>query len=378
MTSDDALRIGGNSVWGEYFKGLIDEVRIYNQALTASQIQADLSTPVTSGGGAAFTGLAAPALQARKPIRRSQTIGKRLVGHSAQGAADAQHTPPLRRAGASWETWRQATEASATQPHLIEAGEVQVTSRWQRIDFSAAFADPVVVANAMSTPAGGPAVVRIRRVGPTGFDMRLQPWHDAEGEAPSAVVGFLALERGAYTLADGTLIEAGSVVATRSGMSPRSDTILFSRRFNAVPVVMTALTSFTATTPAASRLQIVGKNAWRVRFEGEADASPPGAAETLSYIAWEPSTGMFQGVAFEVQRASGLRRRDTHSLTLLSASGTPPMVLAQVQGASWDGPRTLRLGVTDGNHGGSTFEAESGGRETLESASEVVGYIALQ
>ena len=40
------LRIGGNAVWGEYFSGLIDEVRIYNRALTAAEIQADMNTPI--------------------------------------------------------------------------------------------------------------------------------------------------------------------------------------------------------------------------------------------------------------------------------------------------------------------------------------------
>jgi hypothetical protein len=36
-----ALRIGGNDVWaGEYYNGLIDEVRIYNRALTAAEINA--------------------------------------------------------------------------------------------------------------------------------------------------------------------------------------------------------------------------------------------------------------------------------------------------------------------------------------------------
>lgn len=45
--SDGALRIGGNSVWGsEYFAGYIDEVRIYNRALTANEIQSDMTTPV--------------------------------------------------------------------------------------------------------------------------------------------------------------------------------------------------------------------------------------------------------------------------------------------------------------------------------------------
>ena len=45
-TSTGALRIGGNSVWGEYFSGLIDEVRVYNHALTQAQIQADMNTPM--------------------------------------------------------------------------------------------------------------------------------------------------------------------------------------------------------------------------------------------------------------------------------------------------------------------------------------------
>src|SRR5262249_31951289 len=37
-TSTSVFRIGGNSVWGEWFKGIIDEVRVYNNALTQSQI----------------------------------------------------------------------------------------------------------------------------------------------------------------------------------------------------------------------------------------------------------------------------------------------------------------------------------------------------
>src|SRR5262249_20409222 len=52
LVSNGALRIGGNTVWGEYFKGLIDEVRIYNVALTQAQIQSDMRTPVPSSAPA--------------------------------------------------------------------------------------------------------------------------------------------------------------------------------------------------------------------------------------------------------------------------------------------------------------------------------------
>ena len=47
-TSTGALRIGGNSLWGEYFQGRLDEIRVYNRALTQSEIQADMNLPVGS------------------------------------------------------------------------------------------------------------------------------------------------------------------------------------------------------------------------------------------------------------------------------------------------------------------------------------------
>ena len=47
LVSGNPLRIGGNSIWGEYFSGRIDDVRIYNRAISTAQIQADMSTPVS-------------------------------------------------------------------------------------------------------------------------------------------------------------------------------------------------------------------------------------------------------------------------------------------------------------------------------------------
>ena len=67
VVSSMPLRIGGNTIWGEYFRGQIDEVRVYNRVLPASDIQTDMSTPITatSGGGTDTTppqvSLSAPA-----------------------------------------------------------------------------------------------------------------------------------------------------------------------------------------------------------------------------------------------------------------------------------------------------------------------------
>jgi hypothetical protein len=45
--STGALRIGGNTIWQEWFAGLIDEVRVYNRALSATEVAQDMNRPVT-------------------------------------------------------------------------------------------------------------------------------------------------------------------------------------------------------------------------------------------------------------------------------------------------------------------------------------------
>jgi hypothetical protein len=45
-TTTNPLDIGGSPVLGQYFTGQIDEVRIYNRALTTTEIQTDMNTPV--------------------------------------------------------------------------------------------------------------------------------------------------------------------------------------------------------------------------------------------------------------------------------------------------------------------------------------------
>jgi hypothetical protein len=47
--STGVLRLGGNNIWPEWFSGRIDEVRVYNRALTATEVQADMTRAVVPG-----------------------------------------------------------------------------------------------------------------------------------------------------------------------------------------------------------------------------------------------------------------------------------------------------------------------------------------
>jgi methionine-rich copper-binding protein CopC len=75
-TSTGALRIGGNSIYGDYFNGLIDEVRVYNRALNPGEIVSDMSTPV--GGSVETT---APTVTMNTP-----TVSGTVVTLSATAA----------------------------------------------------------------------------------------------------------------------------------------------------------------------------------------------------------------------------------------------------------------------------------------------------
>ncbi len=59
LSTADPLWIGGNHPYGEFFHGVIDEVRVYDPALSASELRAEMSTPIGSAGSAPATGLVA-------------------------------------------------------------------------------------------------------------------------------------------------------------------------------------------------------------------------------------------------------------------------------------------------------------------------------
>ncbi|MDQ3562960.1 MAG: DUF1929 domain-containing protein, partial [Pseudomonadota bacterium] len=49
ITSTHPLSIGSNTVWGQYFTGRLDEIRVYGRALSPAEIQVDMNTPITAG-----------------------------------------------------------------------------------------------------------------------------------------------------------------------------------------------------------------------------------------------------------------------------------------------------------------------------------------
>ena len=76
------LRIGGNAIWGEYLDGRIDEVRVYNRALSAAEITTDMTTPV-GGGGPPPPDTTAPTVSVSAPAAGASVSGTIPVSATA-------------------------------------------------------------------------------------------------------------------------------------------------------------------------------------------------------------------------------------------------------------------------------------------------------
>lgn len=78
--STGVLRIGGNSLWSEFFNGYIDEVRIYNRALTPEEVSYNMATAVSVSTPSQF-------------IMGDKTIEPALA-YKPQGTAQAYQVKP--------------------------------------------------------------------------------------------------------------------------------------------------------------------------------------------------------------------------------------------------------------------------------------------
>jgi hypothetical protein len=82
----DPLWIGGNRPYGEYFRGVIDEVRVYDRALGPAEVRASMAPPIGGQGSLHAAGLvAAYRFDAGRGRSVIDASGNRITG-TTQGA----------------------------------------------------------------------------------------------------------------------------------------------------------------------------------------------------------------------------------------------------------------------------------------------------
>jgi hypothetical protein len=261
-------------------------------------------------------------------------------------------------------------------PHdTVEIGEVSVDHNWKWVEFNDTFIDPVVVAKPLSCNENEPAVVRIGNVDATGFEIRVQEWDYLDGTHTTENVSYIVMEQGSYILEDGTKVEAGRFDTDTTGSFVWVD---FSQTFNQVPVVTSTVSSFNEEDAVCSRLRNIDTTGFDFCMQEQERNRQIHTTETISYIAWEPSSGTVGNLTFEVDKTDDVITHNLQTIVYNETFIATPVFLADMQ--TTDGKDTANLRWQNKDFYGIDIkitEEQSRDSETNHNKDEVVGYMVF-
>ncbi len=256
----------------------------------------------------------------------------------------------------------------------MEAGEVEIDHTWKRVDFARSFFNPVVVTGGLSANGSQTAVVRVRNVTGSGFEIRIQEWECYDGTHTLETVGYLAVESGIHRLPGNVQVEAAHLNIAKGGLF---SAFTFKKAFPTAPVVMASAVTFNDSSAVTPRLDRITSKGFRLSLQ-EQEANPQDhGAESVAYIAWQPSSGDFDGVMFEVDRTGREITQTFAEISFSEPHAAPPVFLGKMQSAYGKDPADLQWKAKD--HEGimvRVAEEISLDSETKHTA-EVVGYMAF-
>jgi hypothetical protein len=265
--------------------------------------------------------------------------------------------------------------AAAPAGPQVEAGEVTVKHEWLRIGFQKVFTDPIVIASSLSHNGKQPSVVRVRNVDPSGFEIRVQEWDYLDGKHGFETVGYLVVERGAHTLQDGTRLEAGRFDTNNTGTFKAFQ---FSQGFGRAPILIPSISSSNGPDAVTSRLRNISINGFEFMMQEQEASRQVHGVETVSYVAWEPSSGTASGLTFEAARTGkDVRGKSFTSISFTETHSNPAVFLAAMQ--SNEGSDTAAVRWTNKSASGVDLIIEEEKSREMETGhqAEVVGYMVL-
>ncbi len=209
----------------------------------------------------------------------------------------------------------------------IEIGEISITNDWFRVDMTKEFVHPIVIAGPLSYADMDPAVIRIRNVDETGFDIRIQEWDYLDGFHAHETIQYIVMEQGNYTLSNGARIEAGSFTARHRFRSQE-----FNQSFQVKPVLFSTISSFNEEDAVTGRYRRVATNGFEYKLsEQERNRRSRHADENVGYIAWEPGSGSVGSFQYEVGKTDNSVTSLWHQIDFQSQFTERPFFIADMQ-----------------------------------------------
>jgi PKD repeat protein len=252
----------------------------------------------------------------------------------------------------------------------FEVGEVSIDHKWVRVLFQNTFKNPVVVAGPPTSNGSDPVLVRVRNVDQKGFEIRLQEWDYLDGIHIQETFSYIVMEKGTFTLSDGTKVEAGNFTG-----SNQFKKVSLQQPYNVTPVILTQVLTNKDTAAVTGRVGKINQSSFEYKLQEQEKTHSAHATESIGYIAWQPGKGQLPGLQYEV----GTKSVPSNWSNLSFQTGFPdmPLFIAGMQtynGGDTAAIRTQNMAKTAIK---VKIEEEKSKDTEIGHTAEAVGYLAI-
>ncbi|KGO33703.1 hypothetical protein JT06_13075 [Desulfobulbus sp. Tol-SR] len=265
-----------------------------------------------------------------------------------------------------------ADDEGATAVINFELQEVQADYKWKTVTFSQPFVDPVVVAGPPSFNDAKPATLRIRNVTSTGCEIRVDEYEYLRDRHATETFGIIIMEKGVYELDNGAKLEAGTFTGSTSFQK-----VVFQQTYNVVPVVLTQVLTYNEASAVTGRVRNSGVGSFDYALQEMEKNKVFHKAETVGYIAWEPGTGTYAGLLYEVGVTAQDVTDNWSEITFQNEFPSMPLFIAGMQTTAEADTAAVRRQSVSTTTAQIKIEEETSKDAETSHAPEVVGYITI-
>ncbi|WP_136809819.1 PKD domain-containing protein [Desulfosediminicola flagellatus] len=310
----------------------------------------------------------------------------RLTVVDSQGLSDSATTPIVvaegTSAGADGTTDPVPDIGGTTIPETIlfsshskfEVGSLSINDNWVRVLFKNSYNQPIVIAGPPTVNGWDPCMVRIRNINQDGFDIHIQEWDYLDGSHALETVSYMVMEKGVYTLDNGSRIEAG-----RFNSSTSFQQVALQQAYNLTPVIITQVMTETGGDAVTNRLSDIGQTSFKHKLqEQQLTQTDHPAVETIGYIAVEPGIGQeVDGLLLETSLTPNKVDHNWLPLTYKADFSSQPFFFAGMQTTYGDDTAAVRTTNISPTGTEIKVEEEQSNDTEITHAEEVMGYFSI-
>ena len=262
--------------------------------------------------------------------------------------------------------------------YIGEVGKIDNLNHFnQTIQLDRTYTNPVVFALPVSYNGGDPAIARITDLQSDRFSVYLQEPDYKDKKHTKESLSYLVLEAGSWQLADGTILEVGTI-DTNSTTASTWSKLDFESEFDATPSIFSQVQTNNGKSFVRTRQKSLSSDGFELAMEEEEALKLSGhAMETVGWLAIESGSGNWDGLSYQAGSTGNNIDHSWDTVNFGQSFDRSPNLfasLASFNGGDAAGLRYRSLGASRVQL--KVEEDQSLDRETTH-ASEIANFLAI-